>query len=167
MGRGRRDKLYLTAAQRQELEQVSHTGHARAKKILHAQILLMSDESEHAPRRWTDEEISAALGIHRNSVRRIRKQFFEAGLYRVLNRKVRAKPPIAPKVDGAMEAHIIALCCSAPPEGYARWSIRLLTSELKARSIVTEISRETVRRTLKKTSYDLGRNSVSASQSGT
>jgi hypothetical protein len=70
---------------------------------------------------------------------------------------VRKTPPVPPKVDGQMEAQIIALCCSEPPEGRTHWSIRLLTSELKARQIGVEISRETVRQTLKKTNCDLGK----------
>ena len=68
-----------------------------------------------------------------------------------LDRKRRRKPPVEPIVDGETEAQIIALCCSEPPSGRGNWSLRLLTTELKRRTIVTEISRETVRRTLKKT----------------
>jgi hypothetical protein len=74
---------------------------------------------------------------------------------------------VPPKVDGYLEAQIIALCCSDPPEGRADWSIRLLTSELKTRQIVTEISRETVRQTLKKTNSARGKRNASASLSGT
>lgn len=167
MGRGKRDKIYLSAEQRQRLEEISRNGHAPVKKIVHAQVLLMSDESELAPRRWTDDEIAAALNLHRNTVGRIRHQFLNQGEAPALNRKIRKTSPIPPKVDGHMEAQIIALCCSEPPEGRAHWSIRLLTSELKTRRIVTEISRETVRQTLKKTSCDLGKYSVSAFQNGT
>ena len=82
-----------------------------------------------------------------------------------LTRKPRSSPPVPPKVDGHLEAQIIALCCSEPPEGYARWGIRLLTQELKKRSIVVEICRETVRQTLKKTNCALGRSNDFASPS--
>jgi transposase len=150
MGRGRRDKIYLTAEQRQNFKATTHNGYAPAKKILHAQVLLMCDEGELALGKWSDEEIARTLNIHRNSVGRIRKRFREQGEFVALTRKPRCSPPVAPKVDGQLEAQIIALCCSEPPEGYAHWSLRLLTQELKKRSIVVEISRETVRRTLKK-----------------
>jgi transposase len=157
MGRGRRDKVYLTVEERENLEHISRNGYAPVKKILHARILLMCDEGEKAKRKWTDEEIAEALQIHRNTVGRIRQRFLEKGEKPALERKKRETPPTPPKVDGATEAHIIALCCSDPPEGRAEWTIRLLTSELKKREIITEISRETVRRTLKKTNYVLGK----------
>jgi transposase len=164
-GAGKRYKLCLSREQRDRLEEVSRNGQAAVKKILHAQVLLMSDEGELAPKKWKDEEISAALNLHRNTVGRIRKQFLKEGEEPALNRKVRKLPPVPPKVDGHLEAQIIALCCSEAPEGRAKWSIRLLTSELKARQIVVEISRETVRQTLKKTNYVLGEPSDFASQS--
>lgn len=157
MGRGRRDKVLLEKEQKQRLEKISRNGYAPAKKILHARVLLMCDEGELAEKKWTDEEIAEALNIHRNSVGRIRKRFLSQGEEPALNRKLRKTPPTPPKIDGEQEAQIIALCCSDPPEGRADWTIRLLTSELKKRRIVTEISRETVRRTLKKTSYVLGK----------
>jgi transposase len=157
MGRGRRDKIYLSAEQRQRLEDISRKGHAPAKKILHAQVLLMSDEGEFAVKHWTDEEIAAALNVHRNTVGRIRYRFLKQGEQPALNRRVRPTPPVPPIVDGHVEAQIIALCCSEAPEGRTRWTLKLLTRELKARQIVTQISQETVRRTLKKTNYALGR----------
>ncbi len=157
MGRGRRDQVYLTVEQKENLEKISRNGHAPAKKILHARILLMCDEGEQARRKWTDEEIAEALLVHRNTVGRIRQRFLQKGEKPALNRQQRKTPPTPPKVDGATEAQIIALCCSDPPEGRAEWTIRLLTSELKKRLIVTEISRATVWRTLKKTNYALGK----------
>jgi Homeodomain-like domain len=159
MGRGKKDenKIRLSAEQRHRLEDISRKGHAPAKKILHAQVLLMADEAEAATRRWTDEEIAAALNLHRNTVGRIRHRFLTAGEQPALNRQVRATPPVVPMVDGHLEAQIVALCCSQAPEGRSRWSLELLTQQLKARQIVLQISRETVRRTLKKTSYALGK----------
>jgi transposase len=157
MGRGRRDKVYLTEEQRENLEQISRNGYAPAKKILHARILLMCDEGEQARKKWTDEKIAEALQVHRNTVGRIRQRFLQKGEKPALERQKRKSPPSPPKVDGVTEAQIIALCCSDPPDGRADWTIRLLTSELKKRQIITEISRETVRRTLKKTNYALGR----------
>ncbi|EGJ30467.1 hypothetical protein LYNGBM3L_06200 [Moorena producens 3L] len=151
MGRGKRDKVILSREQRKRLEVISNNGYAPAKKILHAQILLMSDEGGEAKRKWTDNEIALALNLHRNTVGRVRKKFLEKGVVPAKERKLRRKPPVEPIVDGETEAQIIALCCSEPPQGRGNWSLRLLTTELKRRTIVTEISRETVRRTLKKT----------------
>lgn len=167
MGRGKRDKVFLSQEQRKRLETISRNGQAPVKKILHAQILLMSDEGEQTQRKWTDEEIAQSLNLHRNTVGRIRKRYLEKGEIPALERKRRRKPPVDPKVDGQTEAQIIALCCSDPPEGRAYWSVRLLTQELKRRTIVLEISRESVRRTLKKTNYALGNRKGSASQSET
>lgn len=166
MGRGRRDKVYLTLEQKENLEQISRNGYCSAKKILHARILLMCDEGETATRKWTDEEIAEALQVHRNSVGRIRSRFLKKGEKPALERKPRKNPPTPAKVDGATEAQIIALCCSEPPDGRADWTIRLLTSEVKKRMIVTEISRETVRRTLKKTNYVLGKFNASVFPNG-
>ncbi|NET62508.1 MAG: IS630 family transposase [Symploca sp. SIO2E6] len=150
MGRGRHDKVLLHPEQRQKLEDISHNGYASANKILHANVLLMSDESEKAPTRWTDGEIASALGVHQNTVARIRKRFLLMGISAALNRCQRLQPPVPAKIDGYTEAQIIALCCSSPPSGRVHWSLKLLTKEVKDRGIVTEISRETLRRTLKK-----------------
>ena len=75
MGRGRRDKVFLSLEQRQRLEAISHNGYAPAKKILHAQVLLMCDEGNQANCRWTDGEIASAHFLHINTVARIRKRF--------------------------------------------------------------------------------------------
>lgn len=166
MGRGRRDKVYLTIEQREKLEQISRNGYAPAKKILHARILLMCDEGEQATRKWTDDQIGEALGVHRNTVGRIRQRFLSLGEKPALERQRRKTSPIPPKVDGVTEAQIIALCCSEPPEGRAEWSLRLLTSELKKRQIITEISASTVWRSLKKTNYVRGGLKDSVSQNG-
>lgn len=159
MGRGKKDenKIRLSAEQRERLEDISRKGHAPAKKILHAQVLLMADEGEGATRHWTDEAIAAALNLHRNTVGRIRYRFLKEGEQPALNRRVRATPPVAPIVDGHLEAQIVALCCSEAPEGRTCWTLELLTQQLKARQIVLQISKETVRRTLKKTSCALGK----------
>lgn len=167
MGRGRRDKVFLSQEQRTRLEAISRNGQAPVKKILHAQVILMSDEGEEARQKWTDIEIANALNLHVNSVGRIRKRFLDKGEAPTLERKVRRKPPVDPIVDGETEAQIIALCCSEPPDGRANWSLRLLTQEIRRRRIVTEISRETVRRTLKKTNYVPGKPNDSVFQNGT
>ncbi|NES25788.1 MAG: helix-turn-helix domain-containing protein [Symploca sp. SIO3E6] len=100
MGRGRHNKVLLHPEQRQRLEDICHNGYASAKKILHANVLLMSDESEKAPARWTDGEIADALGIHQNTVARIRKRFLQQGIELALNRSPRLQPPVPAKIDG-------------------------------------------------------------------
>lgn len=160
MGRGRTNKIRLSAEQRQQLETISRNGHAPAKKILHARVLIMSDEGEYGQQCWNDQQIGAALGLHRNTVARIRASFLEKGEEVALNRKPRQTPPVPHKLDGEKEAHLIAICCSPPPDGRTRWTMKLLVDELKARSIVTEIGRETVRCTLKKTNCVRGKSNV-------
>jgi hypothetical protein len=133
---------------------------------MHARVLLMSDQ-HHECGRYHDHEIAAALNIHINTVARIRKLFVQQGEAPAVDRKPRTTPPVAPKLDGHAEAQLIALCCSAPPDGRTRWTMSLLQKECVGRRIVTSICRETIRKTLKKTSFNLGASSVSASPSVT
>lgn len=156
----------LSETERERLKAISRNGQAPAKKILHARILLLADQI-HAEGGWTDQRIGEAMGLHPYSIARIRKRFVTQGEAPALNRKVRTTAPTAPKVDGEVEAQLVAICCSPPPEGRARWTLNLLVDALKTRSIVTEISRETVRQTLKKMNYDLGKNNDTASRKKT
>src|SRR5262249_27876987 len=127
---------------------------------------LLSDHNR--PRgRMTRLQISDALKMHVNTVDRIRRRFAQEGEAPALNRKVRLTPPIPPKLDGRREARLIAICCSEAPRGHARWTLRLLADELVNRRIVTHISMETIRKTLKKTNCNLGVRSAGASPSGT
>jgi hypothetical protein len=156
----------LTAEQRERLEEITRNGHAPAKKIRHAQILLLSDR--HRPEGpLTRKAIAELLGMHVNSVDRTRKRFVLEGEQPAVERKPRQEPPIQPILDGHGEAQLIAICCSAAPEGRTRWTMELLAEALMQRRIVTQISAETVRRTLKKTSCSPGGNNVGAFPSGT
>lgn len=83
----------------------------------------MSDEGEGAQRKWTDVKIGEAFNLHVNSVWRIRKKFLEQVEAPAIERKLRRKPPVDPKVDGELEAQIVALCCSEPPEERAKTRI--------------------------------------------
>jgi transposase len=151
--------INLTPEQRHQLKAISRNGQSPAKKVLHAQMLLLSDSNQ-PEGGWTDEAISSALGVHPYTVARIRKRYLTKGEAPALNRQARLSPPVPKLLDGEQEAHLIAVCCSSAPEGRARWTLSLLVNELKQRGIVTQISRETVRQTLKKINYDLGRNNV-------
>jgi hypothetical protein len=156
-------QVRLTPEQRRRLEDVRHNGHAPAKKVLHAQVLLLADK-EHCHGRYADAHIARTLGLHINSVARIRKLFAQGGEEPALNRKPRLTPPTPAKVDGRLEAQLIAVCCSDPPEGRARWTLDLLVRELTGRGFVTTICRETVRQALKKTSCSPGGSSAGASR---
>jgi len=146
---GKRYVVRLTGAERAKLLGLVRTGKVAAHKRVHSRVLLKADEGKHGPG-WTDDEIAEALEIHRNTVHNIRKRFVEQGLEAAVNRK--KLPPRLRKLDGAQEARLLAVACGPPPEGRARWSLRLLADRLVELDVVDTISYETVRQTLKKTS---------------
>ena len=155
--------IQLSDEQRQRLQEITHNGHAPVKKALHARVLLLADKA-HPEGQWSDPAIAAALDLHVNSVARIRKLFVLDGEQPALDRKPRATPPVTPKIDGRIEAHLVATCCSAPPQGHAHWTLNLLVQELTRGRFVTTICRETVRRALKKISCSPGASSAGASR---
>ena len=145
----------LTAEQRARLTDVTRNGGGSAKRITHARVLLMAD-ADHPLGRYTDAAIARALGVSGRTVGRVRATFARHGESVALGRKVRASPPTPPKLDGAAEAALVAICCSPPPDGRARWSMSLLADELVGRKLVVSICKETVRLALKKTSCGRG-----------
>lgn len=141
--------VLLTDEQRRMFLDITRNGHAPAKKIRHAQLLLLSDHGrEGGP--LTRTQIAELLQVHPNSVDKIRKKFVLQGEAPALNRKPRETPPTPPIFDGHSEAQLIAICCSDPPEGRVCWTMQMLANELIKRRIVTKVSAETVRRVLKK-----------------
>jgi Homeodomain-like domain len=152
----------LSPEARWRLEDVARNGSAPAKKILHARVLLMSD-SRHESGRYHDHEIAKALGVHENTVARVRKLFVLGGEAPALDRKPRAAPPTPPRLDGRAQATLVAICCSPPPAGRVRWTLSLLAGEMVGRKVVTAVCRETVRKALKKTPCGPGASSGSAS----
>jgi hypothetical protein len=144
-------EVRLTDDQRQRLTDLTRNGVAPAKTIRHARILLLADAA-HVDGRRPDAYIAEVLGVHLNTVKRTRWKFARQGEAPALDRKPRDTPPVPPKIDGHAEAHLIAICCGPPPEGRARWSLRLLAAEARRRGLVTQVCHETVRRALKKTS---------------
>lgn len=155
----------LTPEQRLSLGDIARNGRAPAKKIRHAQVLLMSDRDRPGGK-MTGPEVADALGMHLNTVARIRKRFATEGERPALERRPRATPPVPPKIDGHVEAQLIAICCGPPPEGRARWTLNLLAGELTRRKLVVSITGEAVRKALKKTRSSPGRRSAGASPSG-
>src|SRR3712207_433328 len=142
-------RVTLTADERNELERLLARGKADVRKIKHAQILLKADEIE-GGRGWPDERIAEAVGVARTTVERVRRRFVEEGLASALSPYRSGKRTDEHKLDGAQEAHLIALACSAPPEGRARWTLRLLARRMVELAYVDTLSHETVRQTLKK-----------------
>lgn len=133
----------LTTAEEVELEALTRKGEVRARKMKRAQVLLKAHQGA------TDAQIMAALGVSRPMVERLRKRFVEGGLERALNEDPR--PGHAPKLDGKQQARVIAEACTTPPTGHGRWTLALLAERVVALGYTERISRETVRRLLKKT----------------
>jgi hypothetical protein len=151
VSRKRNNPVLLSAEDRQRLEALINCGHAPARQLTHARILLKADEGEEAPATvWPDVKIADALEISRSTVARVRERFVAEGLEAALfHRQPKNTKP--KKLDGSQEAHLIALACSEPPRGRERWSIRLLADRFVTLECAEEpISRELVRRTLKK-----------------
>lgn len=142
----------LTPAERKQLEKLSQTGKAAAYVMTHARILLKADTAQ-VGGSWKDVEISAALDVSVSAIERLRQKFVNEGIEACLRRKTRVYTSL---LDGEQEAHLIALACSQPPAGRTRWTLRLLSSRLVELGVVEEISYETVRQTLKKTTSSRG-----------
>ena len=148
-------KVTLTAEERQQLHDLVNTGKAAAKKLAHARILLKADAAPGGPA-WLDQRIADAVELSVATVGRVRQRFVEDGLDAALRRKPRERPARQPKLDGRGEARLIALACSAPPEGRKEWTMKLLADRLVELEVVDSISDETVRRVLKKTRSSRG-----------
>ena len=145
--------IHLTLAQRAEAEALLARGTATALSHRHARILL---EADAAPQRRmrTDAQVATRCGVSARTVARVRERFATDGFAVALHG--RPHPGSAPKLSSAQEARLIALACTAPPEGRARWSVRLLAERAVELEEVPPISRELVRTTLKKTGSSRG-----------
>jgi Homeodomain-like domain len=141
--------ITLTEGERKALSDLTFKGKQKSQKVLNALILLACDEGEHQTEHSTNEEIARVLHISMRKIDRVKKRFVEAGIEAALDRKIRNRL-YAKKTDGDFEAHLIALSCSEPPEGFARWSLRLLADKVVELNYIDSISHETVRRVLKK-----------------
>jgi transposase len=148
-------KVTLTAEERQQLQGLSATGKAAAKKLTHARILLKADAAEGGPA-WDDQRIADATEVSTDTVARVRQRFVEHGLDAALTRKKQDRPSRQRKLDGRAEARLIALACSAAPDGRKEWTMKLLADRLVELEMVDSVSDETVRRLLKKTRSSRG-----------
>jgi hypothetical protein len=140
----------LSSDERNCLQAKISKGKTSAKIILKARILLKADQSEEGPG-WTDERICKALDTNLAMVTRVRSKLVNEGFDAVFVRKKRETPPVPAIFDGERQAQLIALACSKPPPGYARWTLRLLADKVVERQIVATTHFNTVGRALKKT----------------
>jgi hypothetical protein len=146
----KRYPVILSDTERDDLKRLIASGTAPARKLTHARILLKADESPKGDG-WVDERIAEAVESSQPTVfSRVRKHYCCESLEGALNRRP-PKREYRRKLDGEQEARLVALACSEPPEGHARWSLRLLADKLVELEIVEDISYQTLRRTLKKT----------------
>lgn len=142
-------RVKLNKHERQYLQKIVESGKDKARKITRCRILLLADEAKGK----TDEEISDALGVCLTTIFNIRRRYHRGGLERAIREAARSGQP--PKFNGKSMAKITAIACSKPPEGYARWSLRLLADSVVELDIVESISYQSVRNILKKTNSSL------------
>ncbi len=145
-------KVNLTETERQQLQNLTRRGKSSARQLARARVLLLSDEKRnHGP--WADAEIAALLAVSLSTIHRIRQQFQNEGLAATLEDKPRSGRP--KRFSGRDAATITALACSTPPEGHARWSLRLLADKVVELEYIESISYVTVFNILKKTRFRL------------
>jgi putative transposase len=145
----KRHLVKLNEEERVQLRTFVRTGHRSAQAITRARILLLADEQGEAR---NDADIARTLGVNIHTVEANRKRYAENGLKAVLDRKPRKDKGIPVKVDGRVEARLTTLACSKTPNDEPRWTLTMLGDQLVQLGLVESISRETVRKTLKKTS---------------
>jgi hypothetical protein len=142
--------VILSPDERNRLETLTRAGKRSARAIRHARVLLLADQGERGPG-WEDRHVAEAVACGQRTVERIRERFVAQGLDAALTHKAQEMPSRGRMLDGAAEARLIALACSATPDGRRAWTLRMLAEKLVELEVVESISHETVRRVLKKT----------------
>ena len=145
--------IELSDSDRKVLQDIIKKGISPAKAILRANILLASDQN--SKQYMTVAKIAETYHTTPTTVQNVRTSYANNGLATTLSRKKRVTPPVAPKVTGDVEAHIIALACGNPPEGYEKWTLRLLADKCVELNYAESLSHMTVARILKKTNISL------------
>jgi transposase len=145
----------LSNKEREILTKLINSGRGPARMFTRARILLKADQSDEGPG-WSDEKICEALDVTVQTIERVRKQLVEEGFDAVLSRRQYTQRVSRKKIDGDVEAHLVAISCSEPPPGRARWTLRLLADKIVELGYVQNISHEAVRQTLKKTKLNHG-----------
>jgi len=139
----------LTEEERSDLRRLVRAGAAKARKRLHAQVLLQADASAEGPD-WPDQRIQEALHVSPSTIHRVRQRFVEESLESALSGRAMPPRPDKVKVDAGLQTRLVALACSDPPRGSARWTVRLLADRMVEAGLLTGVSEETVRKALKK-----------------
>jgi transposase len=147
-------KVILTTSERKELNTIINKGKALARKRIHAQILLRTDEAE-GQDGWKDVDVAEAYGMSLRTIERIRERFVEEGFTAALQPKAEQKNR-ARKFDGEKEAKLVTLACGKPPEGRARWTLQLLADSMVRLKYMESISHQGVKNVLKKMNLSLG-----------
>jgi transposase len=148
-------RVTLTEKEREELLSITKGGTHTSKKVIHALILLNCDEGSFSDK-VNNKDVARILKIGERTIDRLKKKFVEEGYEAALENRPTTRV-YNRKADGDFEAHLVALSCSKAPEGFSRWSLRLLADKMVELQYVDEISYETVRRVLKKTNYIPGK----------
>jgi transposase len=147
--------IHLSKAEREELMTIVNKGSHTSQTFRVAYVLLNCDEGKYSEK-VTNDQISKVLKIGMRTIDRVKKRFVEEGMEAALERKPTTRIYDV-KADGDIEARLVTLCCSEPPKGYAKWSLRLLADKMVELKYVESISYETVRRVLKKTTLNHGK----------
>jgi hypothetical protein len=142
-------KVTLGKEEREELLNITRKGSHKSQKVLNALILLNSDIGPLQTKRAINQQVAEVLNVSMKKIDRVKKRFVEDGIDVALNGRTSTRT-YEKIVDGDFEAHLIALSCSKPPEGFARWSLRLLADKAVELEYIPSVSHETVRRVLKK-----------------
>ena len=146
----------LQKSERDELQQIAYKGSHSSHKVINSLILLNCDEGPFNDRRESGAAIAGILRISARKVGRVKKRFVEEGLEAALGGRQGKRLSYLRKADGEFEARLVALSCSAPPQGYVQWSLRLLAQQAVQLNYIDSVSHETVRRVLKKHKSSLG-----------
>ncbi len=149
-----RYRVTLTEQERKDLEALTRNGKTGAKKFIYARALLLCDAGPDGPA-WAVADVADALGVTSRTIEHLKQRFVEQGIEAALKRKPSEKPPREVIFDGAFEARLIALACSDAPEGYDRWTVRLLADKSVELKFASSVSHMTVQRVLKKTNLSL------------
>ncbi len=155
----RKFKVTLDREERASLIAITQKGNHQSRKVLNALILLNCDQGEFQDRWMKNEDVAAVLKISMRKIDRVKKRFVEEGLDVALNGR-KGDRVYQKKADGDFEAHLVALSCGQPPEGFSQWSLRLLADRVVELNYIDSISYETVRRVLKKRNQTLAEDRV-------
>jgi hypothetical protein len=143
----------LSGEQRKELEKIKRSRSAKELTKQHAKVLLSLDENGKKP--LTVEQTAKKCKLHPENIYKVRKQFAVEGIERALYRKKRETPPVGPKITGEVEAHIIAVACSAAPEGKKGWTLQMIADKIVLDGVIESVSDVSIMRTLKKHNISL------------